>query len=114
MKEKSIFFEFCLLLWFAIFQAPDGESQPMTDVDLFISIEKIMVLNVDIQDILMDHPLRTISYIADSQYHGFLSFFLRKMSFHSLIFELMWFVFQLVIWLYWWLNEDWRISVVML
>ena len=46
-------------------QAPDGESQPMTDVNLFISMEKIMVLNVDIQDCLMDHPLRTISYIAD-------------------------------------------------
>ena len=37
----------------------------MSDVDLFISIEKIMVLNADIQDVMMDHPLRTISYIAD-------------------------------------------------
>lgn len=55
-------------------KVPEGESQPMTDVDLFISTEKIMVLNTDLQrlsetdvrqDIMMDHPLRTISYIAD-------------------------------------------------
>ncbi|KRZ60318.1 Protein lin-10 [Trichinella nativa] len=46
-------------------KAPDGESQPATDVDLFISTEKIMVLNTDMQDIMMDHGLRTISYIAD-------------------------------------------------
>ncbi|XP_055339046.1 protein lin-10-like isoform X2 [Paramacrobiotus metropolitanus] len=46
-------------------KAPEGESQPMTEVELFISIEKIMVLNVDVRDVLMDHPLRTISYIAD-------------------------------------------------
>uniref|UniRef100_A0A0N5AX52 Protein lin-10 n=1 Tax=Syphacia muris TaxID=451379 RepID=A0A0N5AX52_9BILA len=48
--------------------------QPSTDIDLFISTEKIMVLNTDLQrisetdvrqDILMDHALRTISYIAD-------------------------------------------------
>uniref|UniRef100_A0A914UT10 Uncharacterized protein n=1 Tax=Plectus sambesii TaxID=2011161 RepID=A0A914UT10_9BILA len=29
--------------------APDGEPQPSTDVDLFISTEKIMVLNTDLQ-----------------------------------------------------------------
>ncbi|GMT01230.1 hypothetical protein PENTCL1PPCAC_23404, partial [Pristionchus entomophagus] len=55
-------------------KAPDGEMQPGTDIDLFISTEKIMVLNTDLQrisdtdvrqDILMDHALRTISYIAD-------------------------------------------------
>ncbi|CAJ0927319.1 unnamed protein product, partial [Mesorhabditis belari] len=55
-------------------KAPDGELQPSTDIDLFISTEKIMVLNTDLQrisdtdvrqDILMDHALRTISYIAD-------------------------------------------------
>ncbi|KHJ82936.1 phosphotyrosine interaction domain protein [Oesophagostomum dentatum] len=45
--------------------APDGEIQPSTEIDLFISTEKIMVLNTDLQDILMDHALRTISYIAD-------------------------------------------------
>jgi hypothetical protein len=34
-------------------------------VDLFISTEKIMVLNTDLKEIMMDHALRTISYIAD-------------------------------------------------
>lgn len=46
-------------------QAPDGEVQPSTEVDLFISTEKIMVLNTDLKEIMMDHALRTISYIAD-------------------------------------------------
>ncbi|XP_047738659.1 uncharacterized protein LOC108674539 isoform X1 [Hyalella azteca] len=45
--------------------APDGENQPNTEVDLFISTEKIMVLNTDLKEIMMDHALRTISYIAD-------------------------------------------------
>ena len=30
-------------------QAPDGETQPSTEVDLFISTEKIMVLNTDLK-----------------------------------------------------------------
>jgi hypothetical protein len=34
---------------FANMQAPDGESQPSTEVDLFISTEKIMVLNTDLK-----------------------------------------------------------------
>ncbi|CAF0845754.1 unnamed protein product [Didymodactylos carnosus] len=46
-------------------KAPQGESQPSVEVDLFISTEKIMVLNTDLQDVLMDHSLRSISYIAD-------------------------------------------------
>ncbi|XP_035717818.1 uncharacterized protein LOC118439795 isoform X12 [Vespa mandarinia] len=46
-------------------KAPDGETQPSTEVDLFISTEKIMVLNTDLKEIMMDHALRTISYIAD-------------------------------------------------
>uniref|UniRef100_A0A7E4V4S7 PDZ domain-containing protein n=1 Tax=Panagrellus redivivus TaxID=6233 RepID=A0A7E4V4S7_PANRE len=46
-------------------KAPEGEIQPSTEIDLFISTEKIMVLNTDLQDILMDHALRSISYIAD-------------------------------------------------
>lgn len=46
-------------------KAPEGETQPNTEVDLFISTEKIMVLNTDLKEILMDHALRTISYIAD-------------------------------------------------
>nr|4DBB_A Chain A, Amyloid beta A4 precursor protein-binding family A member 1 [Rattus norvegicus] len=44
---------------------PEGESQPMTEVDLFISTQRIKVLNADTQEPMMDHPLRTISYIAD-------------------------------------------------
>lgn len=46
-------------------KAPEGESQPSAEVDLFISTEKIMVLNTDLKEIMMDHALRTISYIAD-------------------------------------------------
>ncbi|XP_050842989.1 amyloid-beta A4 precursor protein-binding family A member 1 isoform X4 [Serinus canaria] len=46
-------------------EAPEGESQPMTEVDLFISTQRIKVLNADTQETMMDHPLRTISYIAD-------------------------------------------------
>ncbi|XP_028270382.1 amyloid-beta A4 precursor protein-binding family A member 1 [Parambassis ranga] len=46
-------------------KACEGESQPMTEVDLFISTQKIKVLNADSQEIMIDHPLRTISYIAD-------------------------------------------------
>lgn len=33
----------------SLFQAPEGESQPSTEVDLFVSTEKIMVLNTDLQ-----------------------------------------------------------------
>ena len=40
-REKSFLFFFS--------QAPDGESQPSTEVDLFISTEKIMVLNTDLK-----------------------------------------------------------------
>ncbi|XP_078531874.1 amyloid-beta A4 precursor protein-binding family A member 1 isoform X2 [Lissotriton helveticus] len=46
-------------------KAPEGEAQPMTEVDLFISTQRIKVLNADTQETMMDHPLRTISYIAD-------------------------------------------------
>ncbi|KAM6228364.1 amyloid-beta A4 precursor protein-binding family A member 1-like isoform 5-T6 [Spheniscus humboldti] len=46
-------------------KAPEGESQPVTEVDLFISTQRIKVLNADTQETMMDHPLRTISYIAD-------------------------------------------------
>ena len=35
-------------------QAPEGESQPSTEVDLFISTEKIMVLNTDLKVIHID------------------------------------------------------------
>ncbi|XP_078070096.1 amyloid-beta A4 precursor protein-binding family A member 1 isoform X2 [Mustelus asterias] len=46
-------------------KAAEGEAQPMTEVDLFISTQRIKVLNADSQETMMDHPLRTISYIAD-------------------------------------------------
>ncbi|XP_029367158.1 amyloid-beta A4 precursor protein-binding family A member 1 isoform X2 [Echeneis naucrates] len=46
-------------------KAPEVETQPMTEVDLFISTQRIKVLNADSQDTMMDHLLRTISYIAD-------------------------------------------------
>ncbi|KAK1792205.1 hypothetical protein P4O66_012165 [Electrophorus voltai] len=46
-------------------KATEGEAQPMTEVDLFISTQRIKVLNADSQETMMDHPLRTISYIAD-------------------------------------------------
>uniref|UniRef100_A0A1A7XSG5 Amyloid beta (A4) protein-binding, family A, member 3 n=1 Tax=Iconisemion striatum TaxID=60296 RepID=A0A1A7XSG5_9TELE len=46
-------------------KAPEGESQPMTEVDLFISTQRIKVLNADTQEAMMDHALQTISYIAD-------------------------------------------------
>uniref|UniRef100_A0A8C8JLZ6 Amyloid-beta A4 precursor protein-binding family A member 3 n=1 Tax=Oncorhynchus tshawytscha TaxID=74940 RepID=A0A8C8JLZ6_ONCTS len=42
-------------------KTPEGEAQPMTEVDLFISTQRIKVLN----ETMMDHTLRTISYIAD-------------------------------------------------
>lgn len=32
-----------------VFQAPEGESQPMTEVDLFISTKRIKVLTADTQ-----------------------------------------------------------------
>ncbi|XP_064808420.1 amyloid-beta A4 precursor protein-binding family A member 3-like [Oncorhynchus masou masou] len=46
-------------------KAPEGESQPMTEVDLFISTQRIKVLSADKQEAMMDHPLQMISYIAD-------------------------------------------------
>ncbi|XP_058491488.1 amyloid-beta A4 precursor protein-binding family A member 1 [Solea solea] len=46
-------------------KASEGDPQPMTEVDLFISTQRIKVLNADSQETMMDHPLRTISYIAD-------------------------------------------------
>ncbi|KAI3361950.1 hypothetical protein L3Q82_012298 [Scortum barcoo] len=46
-------------------QSPDGESPSTAEVDLFMSTQRIKVLNADTQESLMDLPLRTISYIAD-------------------------------------------------
>ncbi|XP_077440962.1 amyloid-beta A4 precursor protein-binding family A member 3 [Vanacampus margaritifer] len=46
-------------------KAPEGETQPMTEVDLFISTQRIKVLSADTQEAMMDHSLQMISYIAD-------------------------------------------------
>ncbi|XP_028300996.1 amyloid-beta A4 precursor protein-binding family A member 3 isoform X2 [Gouania willdenowi] len=46
-------------------KAPEGETQPMTEVDLFISTQRIKVLTADTQEAMMDHALQMISYIAD-------------------------------------------------
>ncbi|KAM8939304.1 amyloid-beta A4 precursor protein-binding family A member 3 [Pelodytes ibericus] len=46
-------------------KAPDGESQPMTEVDVMVSTQRVKVLTADTQETLMDHPLQTISYTAD-------------------------------------------------
>nr|CDS27964.1 amyloid beta A4 protein [Hymenolepis microstoma] len=46
-------------------KAPDGESQPSVPVELFVSTECVLILNKDLDEIVMDHDLRTISYIAD-------------------------------------------------
>ncbi|XP_004771462.1 amyloid-beta A4 precursor protein-binding family A member 3 [Mustela putorius furo] len=46
-------------------KAPDGETQPMTEVDLFVSTKRVKVLTADSQEAMMDHALQTISYIAD-------------------------------------------------
>lgn len=40
--------KWCTCDWFFI-QAPEGESQPMTEVDLFISTQRIKVLSADTQ-----------------------------------------------------------------
>ncbi|XP_034047750.1 amyloid-beta A4 precursor protein-binding family A member 1-like isoform X2 [Thalassophryne amazonica] len=46
-------------------RSPDGEAPCTAEVDLFMSTQRIKVLNADTQDSIMDLPLRTISYIAD-------------------------------------------------
>uniref|UniRef100_A0A8C7G4E6 Amyloid beta protein binding family A member 2 n=1 Tax=Oncorhynchus kisutch TaxID=8019 RepID=A0A8C7G4E6_ONCKI len=45
--------------------SPEGDTQTLTEVDLFISTLRIKVLNADTQETMMDNALRTISYIAD-------------------------------------------------
>nr|XP_015198570.1 PREDICTED: amyloid beta A4 precursor protein-binding family A member 2 [Lepisosteus oculatus] len=46
-------------------KSPEGDPQTLTEVDLFISTQRIKVLNADTQETMMDNALRTISYIAD-------------------------------------------------
>ncbi|XP_065832177.1 amyloid-beta A4 precursor protein-binding family A member 1-like isoform X2 [Oscarella lobularis] len=48
----------------AVSQDPDGESQPKTDILLFVSTKRIAVFHGNDQILLMDHPLKAISYIA--------------------------------------------------
>ncbi|CAB1318580.1 unnamed protein product [Coregonus sp. 'balchen'] len=43
----------------------EDEVPSSTEVDLFMSTQRIKVLNTDTQESMMDLPLRTISYIAD-------------------------------------------------
>uniref|UniRef100_A0A3P8ZZE0 Amyloid beta precursor protein binding family A member 1 n=1 Tax=Esox lucius TaxID=8010 RepID=A0A3P8ZZE0_ESOLU len=43
----------------------ESEVPSSTEVDLFMSTQRIKVLNADSQESMMDLPLRTISYIAD-------------------------------------------------
>ncbi|KAM7406062.1 hypothetical protein PAMP_000466 [Pampus punctatissimus] len=49
----------------AVSRSADGDAQTLTEVDLFISTQRIKVLNADSQETMMDNALRTISYIAD-------------------------------------------------
>ncbi|XP_051924240.1 amyloid-beta A4 precursor protein-binding family A member 1-like [Hippocampus zosterae] len=46
-------------------KTPEDGAQAMTAVDLFISTQRIKMLNADSQETMMDYPLRTMSYIAD-------------------------------------------------
>ncbi|XP_057177818.1 amyloid-beta A4 precursor protein-binding family A member 1 isoform X1 [Triplophysa rosa] len=46
-------------------QATESGTASSTEVDLFISTQRIKMLSAYTQDTMMDHPLRTISYIAD-------------------------------------------------
>lgn len=46
-------------------KAPDGETQPTTEVDLFVSTQRVKVLTADTQEALMDHALQTVSFVAD-------------------------------------------------
>ncbi|KAM9841102.1 amyloid-beta A4 precursor protein-binding family A member 1-like [Aulostomus maculatus] len=46
-------------------KSPDSEAPSTAEVDLFMSTQRIKVLNADSQECIMDLPLRTISYIAD-------------------------------------------------
>ena len=46
-------------------KAPDGEFQPSVEVYLHISTEKLALVNIDNKEPIIEHPLRTISYIAD-------------------------------------------------
>ncbi|CAB4022683.1 Amyloid beta A4 precursor -binding family A member 1, partial, partial [Paramuricea clavata] len=46
-------------------KVPEGEEQPSSDVDLFISTERIKIVSSENKQPLTDHHLKTISFIAD-------------------------------------------------
>lgn len=46
-------------------KVPEGEEQPTTDIDLFISTERLKVVNSSTKEVMLDHALRTVSFIAD-------------------------------------------------
>ena len=49
MRAKYCVCNYALIHFFFVLQAPEGENQPSTEVDLFVSSDKIMVLNTDLQ-----------------------------------------------------------------
>ncbi|CAL8294001.1 unnamed protein product [Gadus morhua 'NCC'] len=46
-------------------KAPESSSEEMSEVDLFISTQRIKVLSADTQEVMIDHPLQSITYITD-------------------------------------------------
>ncbi|KAF5401455.1 Phosphotyrosine interaction domain protein [Paragonimus heterotremus] len=46
-------------------KAPDGENQPSVPVEFFVSTQRLMLLNSNLQEILIDHELTMVSYVAD-------------------------------------------------
>ncbi|KAK2567271.1 Amyloid-beta A4 precursor protein-binding family A member 2 [Acropora cervicornis] len=46
-------------------KVPEGEEQPTTDIDLFISTERLKIVNSSTKEVMLDHALRTVSFIAD-------------------------------------------------
>ncbi|XP_046864911.1 amyloid-beta A4 precursor protein-binding family A member 1-like [Xenia sp. Carnegie-2017] len=46
-------------------KVPEGDVQPSSDIDLFISTERIKIVSADKKQSLNDHHLKTISFIAD-------------------------------------------------
>ncbi|CAL8247927.1 unnamed protein product [Merluccius merluccius] len=46
-------------------KAPESNSEPMSEIDLFISTQRIKVLSADTQEVMIDHPLQSITYITD-------------------------------------------------
>ncbi|KAJ3605489.1 hypothetical protein NHX12_027535 [Muraenolepis orangiensis] len=46
-------------------KSAEAQAPSTAEVDLFMSTQRIKVLNADTQEAMMDLPLRTISYIAD-------------------------------------------------